>query len=405
MENVSFKGLKMNIIIILLLTFNLYALTLSELINSGINNSDLLDSIEKKIAQNQESITLSTQFENPKLSIAGNSLPSNQAMSQQTISFSQKIPYFNKLEEIKNITTAQEEILKTQKKVAEVELVKEIKVNFYTLWKFKELYQIIANYEDITQHTLELSETYTTTSENHHMGIMSARLSLSELKIQKSELEAKIASLYAALSYLSALAVDKLVDKLEFDMEITPLPSKDEIEKNIVTKSITLQLKDYEITKQERVIKSRELSLYPDFNLLAAYSHREKFSDFSTVGIAFNIPIYANEKHTIERERKGLAVIKSLKSDQKESQLREFRKAYFKMQSAYKIYHIIQDEALAQLEHMFELSRANIVTGADLFKYNDILLKKLKLEKRSIEATANFKIAEAQIEAILGELQ
>ncbi|MDQ7066581.1 MAG: hypothetical protein Q9M40_00435 [Sulfurimonas sp.] len=75
------------------------------------------------------------------------------------------------------------------------------------------------------------------------------------------------------------------------------------------------------------------------------------------------------------------------------------------MLSSYEIYHIIQDDALPQIAHMFELSNSSISTGGDLFKYIDVLFDKLALEKQSINAVSNYNKANAQISQLAGAIK
>jgi hypothetical protein len=74
------------------------------------------------------------------------------------------------------------------------------------------------------------------------------------------------------------------------------------------------------------------------------------------------------------------------------------------MKAAHETYHIVHDEALPQVAHMFELTSSSISTGGDLFKYIGILVQKLKLEQKSIAAVASYNKARAKISELSGEL-
>ena len=81
----------------------------------------------------------------------------------------------------------------------------------------------------------------------------------------------------------------------------------------------------------------------------------------------------------------------------------ELQAYHAQMLSSYEIYHIIQDDSLPQISHMFEVTNSSISTGSDLFKYIDVLFDKLSLERKSINAVANYHRSFAQISALLGE--
>ena len=109
-------------------------------------------------------------------------------MSKKTITLTQKLPYFGKLDSLKNIALVDEQIQKVNLDIAKVELVKNIKQQAYEIWKLEQLYKIINEYEKLTRQNIKLFESYTSTTNNQHVGIMSAELTLSNLRIEKSKL-------------------------------------------------------------------------------------------------------------------------------------------------------------------------------------------------------------------------
>jgi len=117
-----------------------------------------------------------------------------------------------------------------------------------------------------------------------------------------------------------------------------------------------------------------------------------------------SLPVYGSENYKSEVLRRNILVTQAEKKDIKLAVNADFQVAYAQMKSAYETYHIINDQALPQLDHMFELMSSSVSAGADLFKYIDILTQKLKLEKRSISAMANYNRAQAKIQALKGEI-
>jgi len=117
------------------------------------------------------------------------------------------------------------------------------------------------------------------------------------------------------------------------------------------------------------------------------------------------LPVYGSEDYKSEEIRRSVLASKAQREDMRLGVSADFQVVYAQMKSAYETYHILNDQALPQLEHMFELINSSVSAGADLFKYIDILIQKLKLEKRSINAMANYNRAQAKIEALAGEAQ
>lgn len=384
----------------LIVASSLYSMSLDEIVTKALDTNPSLESITHKISVNDSSIDISNQLPNPTLSYAQNTLDDAQAMSQKILTLQQKLPYYGKRDSLKNISLAEKEVLNTSLTQAKVNLVNKIKSQAYTIWELENIFKIISEYEELTKHNIELFESYTATTDNQHMGIMSAELTLSDLRIQKSTLNAKIASSYAKLSYLASFEVKKL----DLQLSISDIPDIKTLESGLINNS-SISLRDKQIQKNIAVVENAKINNYPDVNILAAYSQRNNFDDFMTFGIGISLPIYSTEDYKEEKARKSMLIAKSLKDDTKMSVDSEFKSAYLQMKSAYNIYNIVQKEALPQLEHMFELTSSSTATGGDLFKYISILTKKLKLEEKSIQAVASYNRYAAKISALSGELK
>jgi len=384
----------------LLFYSSLQAISLEEIISSSLSKSPSLEIIQAKIKANRQSIDVANQFTNPELSLTKNTLDSTQAMSQTVLTLKQKIQYYNKRDTKQKVTYAQEAILNEKLRFARVTLVAEIKKEAYNIWELRELKNIINAYIILTKKNIELYESYTRVAANQHIGIMKAELSLADLDIQKTALDAKIYASYARLSYLAA----SKIKYLDINLSIEEKPDLTRLSKTLVNNP-TVAIKEKELQKQHANVAVADINNYPDLNLIAAYAHRENFDDYMNFGLALSLPIYGTEDSVEEEAR---AVELSYVSQKKDSEIaiESLLQVYYaQMLSSYKIYHIVQDNALPQIVHMFELSNSSISTGGDLFKYIDVLFDKLALEQKSINAVANYNKAEAKISELAGELK
>jgi len=388
------------LLIFFLLVNSLGAMTLTEIIESSLSKSPSLEVINARIEANQQNIKLSKQFANPELLLTRNTLDSNQAMHKTVLTFKQKIPYFDKRDTNQQVALAQDSVLDEKLTQAKVKLVQEIKNEAYTIWELKELYKIVEDYEQLTKRNIELYEAYTSINENQHMGILKAELSLSDLQIQKSRLNAKIYSTYARLSYLAAFKVDKL----EINLTISKKPNLTSL-KSCITRNPDLIIKEKELLRENAKVKVAEINKYPDFNLLAGVAYRENFDNYFNFGLGISLPIYGSENIKKEEQMAKALSVASQKSDVSISIDAKLKEYYAQMLSFYEVYHIVQEGSLPQIEHMFEISNSSISTGGDLFKYIDVLFLKLSLEKQSINAVANYNKVDAQIAALQGALK
>ncbi|MEN8303727.1 MAG: TolC family protein [Campylobacterota bacterium] len=392
--------MKTTLFFTLLLSSNLFGVTLEEIITTSLSKSPSLESINARIAANKKDIELSNKFSNPKLSLITNTLDSDQAMSKTTLTLQQTIPFYSKRDSKQRVAIAEENILHEKLRKAKVELVAAIKIEAYNIWELKELYKTINEYVILTEQNIELYESYATTTENNHMGIMKAKLSLSDLQITRSNLGAKIYSSLARLSYLAAFEVNDLDIKLK-------ISQKPELQKfqTMLANSPELAIKRGELAKRNAQIQVADVNNYPDINLIGGYNYRENFDDFWSIGVGLSLPIYSREDSKLQKARSLALSVKSRESDT-EISINSKVKVYFsQMKSSYEIYHIIQDDALPQIEHMFELSNSSISTGSELFKYVDVLVQKLKLEQKSINAITNYNRAYAKISQLSGAIK
>ncbi|MFK5937931.1 MAG: TolC family protein [Sulfurimonas sp.] len=383
-----------------LLASSIEAMTLTEIIDLSLSKSPSLDVINARIEANKQNIKLSQQFANPELFLSRNTLDSKQAMHKTTLTFKQKLPYFDKRDTNKQVAIAGDNILDEKLKQAKVNLVEEIKNEAYTIWELKELYKIVENYVQLTKRNIELYEAYTSIDDNKHMGILKAELSLSDLQIQKSRLNAKIYSAYARLSYLAAFEVKEL----EIDLYITKKPNLTSLKSCLISNPDVI-IKEKELLKENAKIKVAEMDKYPDFNLLAGVVYRENFDNYFNIGLGISLPLYGSEDIKKEQQVAYALSVASQKSDVEISINAKLREYYAQMLSFYEVYHIVQDNSLPQIEHMFQISNSSISIGGDLFKYIDVLFLKLNLEKQSINAIANYNRVDAKIAALQGALK
>ena len=384
----------------LILASTLSAMSLSEIIDKSLHSSPSLESINARIQANTHAIDVANQFSNPELSLTSNSISSAEPMSQTVLTIKQKIPFYDKRDTKQKVALAEDALLKEKLFAAKAQLVSKIKTEAYTVWELQELYKIIDAYVALTQKNIELYESYTTVSANEHMGIMKAELSLADLEIQKSVFNSKIYTAYARLSYLASFNIKEL----DIALKIGEKPDLDSYAKRLENNP-ELLIKRREMEKEEAKIALLDINNYPDVNLIGGYAYRENFDNYFNFGVALSLPMYGTEDAQEEEARAMALVVGSEQENTKLAVNSELKVYFSQMRASYEIYHIVQDDALPQIAHMFELSNSSIATGGDLFKYIDVLFDKLSLEQKSINAVSNYNKANAQISRLAGELK
>jgi cobalt-zinc-cadmium efflux system outer membrane protein len=388
----------------LLLSGTLWAQNVDAIVTKALHNSPSLKSIREKISANRRDVDLASQFANPQLQLSVNDIQfddpfdrSLEPMQFEAVNLKQSIPYFGKRDAHAEIAKANEKVLFHSLEDAKAQLVAQVKKSVYTIWQLETLYAITCDYEALTRQNIELNTAYTATMKGRHMGIMSAELALSQLKIKKSSLSKALEGEYAMLSYLAS----EPITSVDVNLKIGVLPLLESYEQRLPDNK-ALQAKDAAVMREHAAVRSAELESYVDPYIQVGYYHREAFPDYLSFAVGSSLPLYGSESLKEERARK-MALVRSHEfADYKAKLAARLEQNYAALRDAYTTYHIIKDESLPQIEHMFDLANAAVRSGGDLFKYIDLLKQKLGLDTQKVVATARFFRYEAEIDALLG---
>ena len=392
----------MKFVFLFFAALGVYAQTLPELIQTALSDATSLAVIEQRIKSLKQESEIADSFANPILSVTTNTLEKREKMHQSLFGIRQKIYFYGKRDAKKKIANEEVDVAIAKLQEAKVELVYNIKAQAYRVWEIKALLRVVQAYIALTQESKKLYEGYSASDAmgRNHMGIMSAELSLSELKIKQTKLQALMRAATKRLEYL----VGKKIDSLEINLHITALPSPPK-SSSVHQSNPKLHTLRQEIQKATFRADLAHLQNYPDVDVYAAYAYRERYNDYLSFGISLPLPIYGSED-VLEQKAK----IDTLKAKAKEYDTAYFidkkiEELYAILQSHYRIYTIIHDETMPQIEHMLEVSASMIQNGRSLFEYIDVLERKLKLQEQAIDAVAKFYTTKAQIDALKGAMQ
>jgi len=386
------------------LAMSLNATSLDSLIEKALIEHPSLEVIKQKIEATDSSITLSRKFDNPKLILSINDIQLNdisnrsiEPMQTNMISLEQKLPYFGKRDAKEESTRATKKIQEWTLEDAKAQLVSRIKQSAYKVWELTTLYTIICKFEELTEQSIDLNTAYSSTQSNQHMGIMSATMSLSDLKIKKNRLLQAMESEYARLSYLSS---QKVTD-VDIALVIHKLPSLTMLSQEL-SNNYFIKAEKSSIDEALATLSLKNLNHYPDPTIKAGYFQRDNFEDYVSLTIGVPLPVYGSEELKSEEQRKKVLERKSALSNTKLKLKSELEAYYAQMRQAYITHSILTKESMPQIEHMFDLSSSKIVSGGDLFKYIDLIKQELGLEEQRIRAISQYHLYEAKIEALLG---
>jgi len=397
----------MKALALLILPLLLSATSLSTLIESAKASHTSLEAIQKRLSAVDNEYEVSRNFADPELSLSLSDIQLNDAsnrsiepMQYTAINLKQKIPYFGKRDAAsKKVDAKKQKILSTLED-AKVQLVKSIKLTAYSIYQVEQQLKITDDYIKLTRQNIELYTAYSTSDTKAHMGIMSAELSLSQLKIKHSRLQSLLSALYKNVSYLSAMDVKSL----ELSLEMRE-PHELAYYLDATEQSSAYKVKKALVKEADAEVKVKELDKNVDPFVQVGYFYRESFEDYVNINVGFALPIYGTQDSKEEASRKLSLASKSEAVDFKNSLDSKIVQEYAKLQDSYRVYNIIENESLPQIEHMFDLTNTSIKSGSDLFIYIELLGKKLRLDEQSIEALSAYYKANASLDALIGAQQ
>jgi len=395
----------MKTLFLMLLPLLLGATTLESVIDKALASHISLEVIQERINAEDYTISATRSFYNPEISFGVNDIQfddpldrSREPMQTASVNIKQKIPSFGKRDAKTDRSRARKNQIVLTLEAAKVKLVEAIKVTAYHIWEVNQELNITQEYIAVTKQNIELHTAYSATRDNSHMGMMSAELTLSQLKIKKSRYTSKRKALFAKLEYLAG----ESVDDLEIVLDVTaPKPYGYYAERLGNNLSYSVTSSEVMVAQREVQVKDSEGDVDPYVQV--GYYYREDFKDYVNVSFGMALPIYGSESDNTESARKS-ALSKSAASQDFMLKLQgELGGRYAALEDAYAIAKILTDESMPQLEHMFELTNASVKNGQDLFVYIDLLKQKLSLDEQLIEATTQQHTTEAALDALIGE--
>ena len=384
----------------------LQAQSIHQLIDQSVKNHPSLQTIQHRLSAMDERIEESQNFSNPDLSLTINDIqfdnPSDRGlepMQYNAINFQQRFPWFGKIDARKTFTQAQKSVILDSYEAAKIALAEKIRMTAYTIKELELRIRILYRYKIVAKENIDLYTAYASTENKSHTSSMSANLMLSKIKIRAARYKTILKSQRSKLKYLVQAKVSSISDTLQIKR---PKSLQFYLTKLKNNPNYHMKLSQQNVADANKAIQ--DLSINPDPYVKVGYFNRTEFPDYASVTVGISLPLYGSEKLRSEATRKEVLAAASASLDYRSSLESEIDTMYAKLNEAYQIYNIIQNESLPQLEHMFELSRSNIQSGGDMFAYTNLLEQKLALEEERASIKAEYLRTEARLKSLIGEL-
>ncbi|GEM_PF-509826 len=383
----------------------LQAESIKQLIDYSLKKHPSLQTIQHRLSAMDERIAKSRNWANPELVLNMSDIrfddPTNRGlepMQYQAINYKQRFPWFGKIDAREDFTRAQKSVISDSYDISKVKLAEEIRSTAYTILEIKERIRIVNQYEKLTNQNIALYDAYTSTDSMSHSNSMAAELMLSRLHIRAERYKAVLKSQQAKLAYLVQRKNVSVSDKFRMYRPKSLGYYLSKLKRNPAYKRALSQTK---VANANKEMKALEVN--PDPFIQVGYFNRKEYEDYASVSVGFALPIFGSEKLETEAARKDALSAQSAALDYKDALESEIRVSYAKMNEAYRIYGIIQNDSLPKLQHMFELNEASIESGEDLFTYTNLLEQKLDLDEERTVAKAQYLRTVAKLKSLIGE--
>ncbi len=399
------SGTHMRILLFLFFAASLLqSQNINGLINYAVQKHHSLESIKHRLSLMDQQIDKSQKWENPDLSLTVSDIPfekpldrSLERMQYQSVNFKQKFPWFGKLAAKKMYEQEEKHVVIHSLEAAQVQLAYNIRTTAYTIKELQARLAILQKYMNLAKQNIKLYTDYISTESMSHADSIGAELTLFNIEIRMERYTSILKSQQEKLNYLVQKRVKNVSDRLSMKKPKSLQHYLNGISKN---PSYHMRLAKNDVAHANKALV--ELQKHPDPYVQVGYFNRADFPDYASVSVGISLPIYGTETLNSEIAHKEALASMSESIDYKAFVNSEIRANYAKLTEAQRIYSIIQNKSLPQLEHMLELSASAIEEGADLFTYTSILEQKLALEEERISIMAEYMRTTAKLKSLTG---
>jgi len=385
----------------------IYAENIDQLISRSLKNHQSLKSIELRLSASDEYIAKSQNFENPNISLTVNDIQLNditnrslEPMQWTAIKVKQRFPWFGKLDAKKEHQIAKKNIFFNSLEDAKVKLAEAIRIDAYTVDEIDSRIEILQKYERVTKENIDLNTAYTSTQANRHSGIISAELTLSNIKIRIEKLKSIREIKKAELEYL----VQGNVKIIDIDDSIRKPRSLISYLRR-VDKNRGYHIKKAQSAVAQANSRVSDLAKYADPYVEIGYFDRREYNNYASISVGLSMPIYGSETLASQAAHKEALSTQSEAIDYRHKVESQIKGVYAQLLESYHIYNIIKNDSLPQIEHSFDLNSASVQSGGDLFAYIEILRQKLTLDEQLIAARANYLRRKSKLKSLIGEIR
>lgn len=322
-----------------------FAISLDEMVDNAFQNNQNLQSIEKAISIADENIKLSTKWKNPTLTLGINDIHFDEPkrrdlepMQASYIGFSQVIPVGNKLDIKKSIAKKDRNIISYSLEDKKLILESKIYELSYNILIAEQRLILLNKFKKNIKKIEKLSSDLYSYGKSNQNEILNAKISYSNIQIQKQNLKNSIDNLYIKLEQITY----KKVDKIDASLDVKELVLSMDIQNHPKIKMQKVNTNKYEDLSNLELENERG-----DIKLNLAYFNRDdKYKDYANISVNIPLSLYKTEKIKAVKAKIKAKEIANKLEDVKQNFKTELRILQNNINNAYYKYELIKNSII-----------------------------------------------------------
>ena len=384
------------------------AQTLQETIDYSLAHNYQVQILEqqKSIASKQEQIV--STWDDPILQAGINDIQgvqplsrNNEAMQNQFMAVSQKIPLSNRIELATTIAQQKQHFIEEKQEAVKVEIAFGIRQAYIEAKNAQENLKVLDAYINFLKQPLELITALSAVESNSIEKYIQTQLLQENFKLQRHTWLEKIEINKERIELIGNLKIDNFSD--EVPLQHYQQQALEELLAQIRAKNP--KLKSVEILQEvaQTDVKLARAKEQADVTITGGYYQRFDRNDY--ISLTFSMPIYTHHKQEYARvQAMKQANIQDLSYQQTKVELEQGLKiALHQLKALYAEYSILKKNH-QKIKKLIANSQANLRSGGALLHYYELFTQKTNNRLVINQKRLNIALIENQISQFLGEI-
>ncbi len=350
---------------------------LEEMIKEALENNPRLEAAYQRALSAEKVIPQAGALPDPQFIFSLSNLPvsswsfDQDPMTGKVIGVMQMFPFPGKLSISSDIAEYEAATMKYQQEEIRNQVIQLVKQNYFDLYAIDRTLETIQKNKALMEQFAFVSETKYKTGSGLQQDVLRAQVEISKLEDEFIMWKQKRLSVSARLNALLNRPVHAYVDKTSPELILPDGSQKifsvEEIEKH----RPLLKAWNQRIQKQGAEVKLADREVWPDFTVGASYRQRNdladmrKMTDFLSVTLSVNIPLYLNRKQkaNMAQQELNFKAVKSEYESVKNNVLSEIQSILAEMEKNRKRAELYQGGLLIQAQQSLESAQAGYKVG------------------------------------------